>query len=409
MAGTEGRSEAGSRGAAGPGWLVAAAFIGPGTVTTATVAGAEAGVGLLWALVFSLLATLVLQEMSARLGVVTGLGLGEAVRRRFGKPLLKVAAVLLILMAVALGNAAFEAGNLLGAALGLQGALGGGERIWAGVVGVAAFVLLWTGSYRMVERALMGLVAVMSVVFLVTAVTVLPAIRWETSALLPSLDGGNLLLAVALIGTTVVPYNLFLHASAVRERWSGPEGLGAARRNLLLSVAVGGLVSAAILVTAAGTIHPVGGEVRDAGDMAAQLEPLLGSWARAFFALGLFGAGMTSAVTAPLAAAYATAGALGWPRDLRSGRFRAVWGAVLLVGLVTSVTGLEPVRAIVFAQAANGVLLPFIAVFLLLAVNDGRWMGGWRNGAVANAGAGVVVLVAALLGLRGILQALGVV
>lgn len=396
------------RGGAGPGWMVAAAFIGPGTVTTATVAGAEAGVALLWALAFSLLATLVLQEMSARLGVVTGLGLGEAVRRRFGNALLRVGAVVLILGAVALGNAAFEAGNLLGAALGLQGALGGGERAWAALVGVAAFGLLWTGSYRVVERALMGLVALMSVVFVATAVTVAPAIAWDAGALIPSLDDAGLLLAVALIGTTVVPYNLFLHASAVRERWSGPEGLGAARRNLVLSVGVGGAVSAAILLTAAGTIHPTGARVEDAGDMAVQLEPLLGSWARIFFAVGLFGAGMTSAVTAPLAAAYATAGALGWEKDLRGTRFRAVWAAVLLAGLATSVTGLEPVRAIVFAQAANGILLPFIAFFLLLAVNDGRWMGRWRNGGVANAVGTLVVLVAAGLGLRGILQALGV-
>lgn len=396
-------------GATGPGWMVAAAFIGPGTVTTATVAGAEAGVALLWALLFSLVATLVLQEMSARLGVVTGLGLGEAVRRRFGNVLLQAGAVALIVAAVAVGNAAFEAGNLLGAALGLQGALGGGERLWAGVVGGAAFLLLWTGSYRAVERALMGLVALMSLVFVVTAVTVFPRIEWHAGALLPTLDDGGLLLAVALVGTTVVPYNLFLHASAVRERWSGPEGLGDARRNLLLSVGVGGAVSVAILLTAAGTIHPTGRVVEDAGDMAVQLEPLLGSWARIFFAVGLFGAGMTSAVTAPLAAAYATAGAAGWERDLRSPRFRAVWVAVLLAGLVTSVTGLEPVTAIVFAQAANGLLLPFIAFFLLLAVNDGRWMGRWRNGGATNALGALVVLVAAVLGLRGILQAVGVI
>ena len=108
----------------GPGLLVAAAFIGPGTVTTASVVGASTGYALLWALVFSIFATIILQEMSARLGVVSREGLGEALRTTFDNPLFKVVAVILVVAAIVFGNAAFEAGNIIGASLGLQAILG---------------------------------------------------------------------------------------------------------------------------------------------------------------------------------------------------------------------------------------------------------------------------------------------
>lgn len=389
--------------------MVAAAFIGPGTVTTATLAGAGFGTALLWALAFSIGATLVLQEMSARLGVVTGLGLGEAIRRRFSQPLARAGAVLLIVSAIAVGNAAFQTGNLLGAGLGLEAVAGGTPQGWALGIGVLAGLLLWSGRYRLVEGVLVVMVALMSLVFLVTAAMVRPSPGDILSGLLvPRLPDGALLFTLALVGTTVVPYNLFLHASAVRERFQGPEALGAARRDLTLSILVGGAVSMAIVLTAAGTIHGGEGGVESAADMARQLEPLLGPWAGAFFAVGLLAAGMTSSVTAPLAAAWATAGALGWRTDLTAPGVRVVWLVVLGTGMVLAGLGVRPVEAILFAQAANGILLPCVAVFLLLAVNDGRWMGDLRNGRVANVVGLGVTAVALALGIRGILTALGV-
>jgi Mn2+/Fe2+ NRAMP family transporter len=320
---------------------------------------------LLWALLFSAVATMALQEMAARLGLVTGTGLGEAIRRRF-TGLGRWFAVGLVVAAVGLGNAAYQTGNLLGGALGL------------------------------------------SVVFVATAVTVIPDVEAPLRGLLtPRLpDAEALLVAVGLIGTTVVPYNLFLHAAAVGERWDGPGDLRSARLDLVLSIGVGGLVSMAILLTAAGTLSG-GGEVSSAADMARALEPVLGAWAGIAFATGLFAAGMTSAITAPLAAAYAVAGAVGWPRDLRDPRLRMVWAGVLLIGVGLAVVGIRPVPAIVFAQAANGILLPAIAVFLLLAVNDRVWMGGEKNGPLANLIGGIVVLVAAGLGGRALLSVLG--
>lgn len=396
------------RSGSGPGWVVAAAFIGPGTVTTATLAGARYGAALLWALLFSTLATMALQEMAARLGLVTGRGLGEAVRRRFGRPGPRAIAVGLVVAAVAGGNAAYETGNLLGGALGLSGAVGGEPRFWAAAMGVLAGGLLLTGSYRALERVMVALVGVMSVAFLGTGLAVVGRVEGIAAGILvPTLpEPGALLVAVGLVGTTVVPYNLFLHATAVRERFTGAEELPAARRDLVLSIGVGGAVSMAIVVTAAGSLQGTG-SVESAADMARALEPLLGRWAGLFFAAGLFAAGLTSSITAPLAAAWATAGALGWPMELGDHRVRAVWGGVLAVGVGLALTGIRPVPAILFAQAANGILLPAVAVFLLLAVNDRTWMKDRVNGPLANVAGAVVVGVAAVLGLRALGLVLG--
>jgi manganese transport protein len=398
----------------GPGAIVAAAFIGPGTVTTATLAGANYGYSLLWALTFSICATLVLQEMSARLGIVTGAGLGEAVRARFAG-LARVAAVALIVSAIAIGNAAYEAGNLLGATLGMRAAAGGPSTVWVLIFAGVAFALLWTGRYVAIERVLVAMVVLMSVVFIATAIVVAPPLAELVAGLfLPRVgtDSRSLLVALGLIGTTVVPYNLFLHAAAVRERWSEPADLPAARADLTVAILLGGAISVAIVVTAAGALTAPGA-VASASDMAAQLEPLLGSWARTFFASGLFAAGMTSAITAPLAASYAVAGALGWERNLRSRRLRAVWAGVLLAGVPFAIAGTRPaiplgfgeISVIVFAQIANGILLPAIAIFLLIAANDKRRMGEHVNGTGRNLLGGTVVLVTLVLGVTAITRA----
>ncbi len=387
----------------GPGALVAAAFIGPGTVTTCTLAGVRSGTALLWALAFATVGTIVLQEMAARLGTITGLGLGDALRRRITAPLPRLFALGLVIAAIAGGNAAYQTGNLLGAALGLDVAFSGGARVWAVGVALTAALLLATGRYRLIERVLVSLVIAMSLLFLATAVAVSP--DWSTIArdlLRPTLPEGSAVLALGLVGTTIVPYNLFLHASAAAERFT--EGaprdrLRNARADLVVAIALGGLVSMAIVITAAAA-GAKGASVDSAGAMAAQLTPLLGRWATVVFAAGLFAAGMTSAITAPMAAAWAVAGALGWPRDLADRRLRLVWGGVIATGVLVALTGVQPVAAILAAQAANGLLLPVIAAFLLFVMNDRATLGAAVNGVRSNVAASVVVLVTLMLGGR---------
>ncbi|MFV8818102.1 Nramp family divalent metal transporter [Haliea sp. E17] len=400
------------RGRFGPGLLVAAAFIGPGTVTTASVAGASFGYALLWALVFSVIATIVLQEMAARVGLVSGRGLGQALRDSLSGSWLAGPAIALVVAAVGFGNAAYQAGNLTGAALGLQGLGSWDSRLWIVLVGILAALLLASGRYQLIEKALVVLVLAMSAVFITTFLMLSPDLGdMLRAAVTPTLPAGATLTVLALIGTTVVPYNLFLHASAVHAKWGDAAdtdaALRAARQDTGLSVMVGGAVTLAVMGTAAAAFYGTGAAV-SAASMAQQLEPLLGPAARYCFAVGLFAAGLSSAVTAPLAAAYAVCGVLGWGTQLRSRRFRAVWMAVLASGLLFALLGTSPIAAILFAQAANGLLLPVCAIFLLWVMNRSPALGRYRNGWPSNLAGAVVVLVTLGLGLVKILGVLRV-
>jgi NRAMP (natural resistance-associated macrophage protein)-like metal ion transporter len=391
----------------GPGAMVAAAFIGPGTVTTASVTGAEFGYALIWTIAFSVLATIILQEMSARLGLITGEGLGEALRKRFENPIPKAISIALVVSAIGVGTAAYEAGNILGGAAGLATVTGVSETVWGPAMGLIAGSLLWTGSYKLIERALIGLVAIMGVSFVIDAILIRPDPSAIAAGFVPSVPDGSLFVITGLIGTTIVGYNLFLHASSVQERWDHADQLGECRTDTILSVVVGGLITLAILTTAA-AVFPVGTEIENVGTMAEQLEPLVGTHAKIFFSIGLFAAGFTSATTAPLAGAYATAGALGWERDLQSTRFRAVWGTILVVGVVFSALGTSPVEAILFAQVANGILLPIIALFLIYVMNDSTTLGDYVNTTPQNVLGGIVTLIVVWLGLRTLLSIAGV-
>ncbi|MBB3167628.1 Nramp family divalent metal transporter [Simiduia aestuariiviva] len=385
----------------GPGLLVAAAFIGPGTMATASQAGASFGFALLWALLFSVLATWILQEMAARLGLVTRAGLAEALRLHLRPKWLVWPALVLVLGAIGVGNAAYEAGNIMGAALGLSAVLGGAQVTWSLLIGLLAATLLWINRYRWLERLLIALVLLMSVVFVATLWMVQP--DWSSMARglwSPSMPDGSLLLVIALIGTTVVPYNLFLHASGVAEKWPAstplPEALSQARWDTGLSISLGGLITLAILGTAATAFFQTGSAFAPA-TMAQQLEPLLGASARWCYGIGLFAAGLTSAIAAPMAAGFAVSGALSLAPAQRAACRRWVSLAVVGVGTLFACLGVKPLAAIIFAQAFNGFLLPIVAIFLLYVMNQRALLGEHVNGAIANVLAtAVVVMVTAL-------------
>jgi len=222
----------------GPAALVAAAFIGPGTVTACTLAGANYGYTLLWALLFATAATMILQEMSARLGLVTQRGLGENLRSMFAASIFKWPLFTLIIVALYVGNAAYEAGNLSGAALGIQALFGETGFIYrlsvALIAGLAA-ILLCFGSYKHIEKTLIGLVLIMALAFIGTFIVVGPDFIAILKGLIrPKIPTGSLMTVIALIGTTVVPYNLFLHASAVKDRWSNIDELRQQLRRVFL-------------------------------------------------------------------------------------------------------------------------------------------------------------------------------
>ena len=385
----------------GPGLLVTAAFVGPGTVTTASLAGANYGFALLWALAFSVLTTILLQNMSAKLGIVSRSGIAEAIRLSISNRFIRVIAIALIVSAIGVGNAAYQGGNILGAAVAASIVLDVSIPTLSLLIASVAFVLLMTARYGLIEKVLITLVLAMSVVFITSIVIYPPDFPAMFRGLVPAgLSESSSLMAIALIGTTVVPYNLFLHARVAADKWSDQDtdsALKEARWDTGLSIGLGGLVTLAIMSTAMSAFFNTQTPI-DTATIGLQLEPLLGVNAKYFFACGLMAAGLTSAITAPLAAAYAVTGALGWHENLESLRFRLCWVTVLAAGTLVAYSGTKPLTAILFAQAANGLILPLIAIALLWVMNSEPIMGRHRNKPTENILALFAVLVTLSLG-----------
>ena len=271
----------------GPGPLVAAAFIGPGTVTLCTLAGVNFGYNLLWAMVLSVVATIVLQEMAARIGIVSQKGLSEVIRQELKHPIARTIIVVLILSAIVVGNSAYEAGNISGGALGLEtifdssrvSILGKDLKVMPLIIGFSAFLLLYYGNYKVLEKSLVVLVIVMSLAFLITAVITKPSIVEVLSGLIPRTPEKSILTIVGLIGTTVVPYNLFLHASLAKTKWKQKEDLKLAKKDTFVAVVLGGLVSMCIIISASAVANQ---DISNAADLAKSLEPLFGIYASMF-------------------------------------------------------------------------------------------------------------------------------
>ena len=424
----------------GPAVLVTAAFIGPGTVMAASSAGAEYGYVLLWAIAFSVFATIVLQEMAARLGIASGGGLSQAIKTSIKNRLLRFLTLALVLLAIFVGNSAYQTGNILGAAAGVL-SMGSedsessevadvaanlsarqstpaeasdenarNQDIIVFLIGLTALVVIWIGRFDVLQTVLTFLVGLMSVLFIIAAIQSGP--DWNRVALgfVPRVPSGSDWIVIGLIGTTVVPYNLFLHASAAAQRWGGDQtalhptakAIRSSRLDTIVSVLIGGLITSSILITACAAFHgDTSTDLKSVKDVALQLEPALGAWSKSLFALGLLAAGLTSAITAPIAAGYAAAGCFGWPGRLSDWRLKVTASLVVICGIYCAVKfGSSPKETIILAQVANGLLLPIIAVGLLLMANNSALMKGFCNRRVSNVFAVVVILIVALIAIN---------
>ena len=388
--------------------MVAAAFIGPGTVTTATLAGGNFGFTLLWAVAFSVVATLVLQEMTCRLGVVGQLGLGDAIVQKTQSRGLYIPAAALVICAIFIGNAAYEAGNITGAAVGLPTFSVMDINLWGVFIGAVAFLLLASGKFRLIEHVLVGLVVCMALVFVGTAVVVAPPFLEILKGLItPTLPENGILVVIGLIGTTVVPYNLFLHAATLKRHAADGVTLAEARRDITISVLGGGLITLCIVITAAAALHGSGAPVVSLNDLAPTLQPLLGDSSSTFLAIGFLAAGLSSAITAPLAAAYAVTEIVQLRPELKNRVFRWTWQSVIIAGVLFASLSLKPLQLILLAQIANGALLPVIALFILWVSNDKTLLREHSNNRIQNLLGCAVVGITLVLGLRSILLATG--
>jgi Mn2+/Fe2+ NRAMP family transporter len=372
---------------------LSAAFLGPGTVTTAAQAGASHRFALIWALVFGTIACIALQEAAARLTIVSGRPLGRAVAERWrGRGV-----AFGLVGSVVLGCAAYEAGNVLGAVAGLRLiAKGISPMALTAAVGTLAALAFVIGAPSRIARTLGVVVAAMGTAFLVVAIRLgAPLGEVLVGAARPGIPAGSEMLVLGLIGTTVVPYNLFLGSGLARG-----QSLPLARFGIAVAVGLGGAISIAVLVVGSAVTGTFG-----FGELARVLAGQAGAWTAGLFAFGLAAAGLSSAITAPLAAGLAIAGAHPVGR-LGRGSTVAIALAVLFFGLGFGLAGVRPVPVIIAAQALNGLVLPAVAIFLLIATNDRRLMGAVHlNGLLANAVLAATAFVSVMLGLRALLGA----
>ncbi len=419
--------------------IVTAAFIGPGTVLTATKAGFFYHFSLLWTVIFSTFACLMLQEASARITIHSQMNLGQAIAFQFKGRSSRVVVLSLVVLAIILGSAAYEAGNILGAIKGLVMVFDIPPIIFVGAIGVLAIVSLSLRSVEMIAKILGGVVFVMGIAFISTAIALKPDYTEVfKGGFIPSIPDapGVGLIVLALIGTTVIPYDLFLGSGALDKKQS----INDMRFGLSVAVILGGFITMSIMGVGNSITEGIDLSTRmdmkySIDSLANSLEIIAGEYAIYVFGFGMFAAGFSSAITSPLASAI-TAKSLfesdknrrKWDEDLplfslkrifrskynseegnpKVSYFKLVSFGVLAVGLTFGFMEVKPAPAIIAAQAFNGLILPFISIFLIFVVNDSKLMGRENvNGFFSNLILSFVVWVSTVLGLSSIVNSMG--
>ena len=392
-------------GALGPGFLIVGSFIGPGTVTSSTKAGADYGFQLFWCIIFSVIAVIVMQGMAARLGIVTQMGLAQNLVKDFeNRPVLRNLLCGLVAVAITIGGFAYMSGDLTGTAIGISALTGISTRIIAPVWGFCILLLLsFAGdALKYLEKLLGACVIIMAVVFLVTMFVVKPDLGKLLAGCVPNIPKGGLMTCLSLIGTTVVPYNMFLHAASAKRTWHSTDDLPLCRFGTNIPMIIGGIVTGGIMVTAATVM--LGMPVRNAMDMSIQLEPTLGTFAKPFMAIGLVAAGVSSAVCTPMGVSYVLAGLFGWKTNRSDKRYTVTNFLVLITGIIVAGMGFNPIALIMAAQMVNGVVLPVVVGVTIYLTASRRIMGEFANSTLENVLGTAIFIISLILGVSSIIS-----
>lgn len=336
--------------------VISAAFIGPGTVTTAAAAGSAYQLDLLWAVTFATIACILLQEVSGRLTIVSGLTMGQALTKKYGD---QRSAWLKFFLGgpVILGCAAYEAGNILGAVSGLNLLTSIDTKLLTVLITLISVIILWTGKRNAIGWLMTFLVAMMGIAFFALAAErPFSFFNYLQSSVVPVIPTGSELLTLGLVGTTIVPYNVFL-GSGISKGQTVP----LMRIGLTLSVVIGGLITAAILV--AGTAVK---SFSTYTELAQALTESLGPLGGLALGVGLFAAGFSSAITSPYAASIIVSSVFDGNKKWQ----RITWVLVLSTGFLFGISGIKPIPVILAVQALNGLVLPLLTAYLILLIND---------------------------------------
>ena len=395
----------------GPGIIITSAFIGPGTVTICTLAGINYGYSLIWCIIFSIIATCYLQEVSSRLGIISRKGLSE-VLTDIDNTFIRRIIISIIFLSLFIGNAAYESGNISGTVMGLETFLGSIEISFLSysinftpiAIGVLLALIIGNGSYKVFEKVLVLLVFTMSITFVLVALTSTPNIKDLLGGLRPNVTETNFIYVVGLIGTTVVPYNLFLHSYVAKNKWVTAKDYKSSVFDTVISIVIGGIISLSIIITAASSQISINqNEIKNAVDLGNQLSPTLGSFSKYFISIGLFCAGITSSITAPIATSYALSGIFNYKAEWSDKIFKRVAYIVISIGVVFSSINYNPILVIKLAQFVNGLFLPFIATFLIWSVNKRNIMGKYVNSKFYNLLGILIVLVSLVISYRSLI------
>lgn len=366
--------------------VLSAAFIGPGTITTCAMSGTAFGLDLLWALTFAVIACTILQETVARITIASGYSLGEVIAISY--PTMKY----LIGFAIVFGCAAYQAGNILGAVAGLQLIFTFDKVFMTLLVVLFASLTLAFGKDKSIAK-FMGIgVALMGLMFIFVATHVHFSFSQIAKAVfIPSFPSNSALLIIGLVGTTIVPYNLFLGSGI-----SKGQNIKEMRIGIRLAILIGGLISMAILVS--GSI--VKGEFSFVATINS-LKERIGVWAGGCFAVGLFAAGFTSSITAPLASTI-TMRSIIHPEHKNWARYSTwTWALVMAVGAIFGFLDTQPIPIILLAQALNGLLLPLVCILVFLIINNPKIIPyPYQNSKQANLTLLIVIGIVIFLGLN---------
>lgn len=370
----------------GPAAIITSAFVGPGTITTATIAGVEFGYTLLWAIVFSVVSLIILMEMSSRLGIIANKNFMEASieiipENKAWKTFVNFIAGI----SVAAVGFAFEAGNIIGSSLGLGDILGSTQFIASLIVGLLALSTVLFGTAKMLEKIMLMFVSVMGALFLITMITVGPSIpKMLQGMVIPIIPEGGVITTIALIGTTLIGINLILHSITSKDKWDKVSDLENAKFDIIVNVLIGGIITISIIITSAVVLYNSGVEVTNPLVYSKQLEPILGSWARIVGGLGIFAAGLSSAIAVPFTLSAVFSRMFNWEGGIQSKQAKILGTVVVVFGTVFAMLGTRPVQIITAAQVTSGFSLPFIAILLVVACNNKSLLGEHTNTKLQN-------------------------
>lgn len=401
--------------ALGPGIVAASAGNDAGGIATYSVGGASFGYATLWMIFVMTFALVVVQEMAARMGAVTGKGFAALIREKFG-----VRPTLFAMIALLVSNAATSVAEFAGIAAGME-LFGVSKYVSVPVAVIVVWSLVVRGSYRNVEKVFLALSSVF-LAYVVAAFLAKP--DWGevlhatfVPQFIPSMD--FVLLVVATIGTTIAPWMQFFVQSNIVDKGVSVKDLTLQRVDVIAGAVAANVVAWFIIVTTGTVLYPRGIEISGAEQAAQALAPVAGPYASILFAVGLVSASLLAACVLPLTAAYAITEAFGWERGIdrtwaQAPAFNAIYTFVILFGAAfVLIPGAPLITIMVLSQAVNGVLLPFLLIYMIKIINDRRIMGRHVNGRASNTLAWVTVVtvigLTVVLLIGSVLRGLGVV